>query len=85
MNNIFSRCGSSDSSTLPSFIWEPAPWADHSALLESVPENRQANRTGASLPGRFGDASSPQTFIDSIHGNAMLTPRPRNIARRVKR
>ncbi len=80
-NSNFSRKGRSGSSTLPSSILAPSPLAHHSLLWKPLPENRQANRTGGSEE-RPLDLSSPQTGIDSSHGRAMVTPRPRRKVRR---
>ena len=43
-----------------------------------------AMRVGAWLDGSRPWGWSPQTREDSIHGSAILTPRPRSIVRREK-
>src|SRR4051794_5679094 len=81
MNVSFSRTGASGSSTLPSCIAEPVPFAHHSFEWKPLPEKRQANRTGGGEPSRV---SSPQTGTDSSHGRATDTPTPRRNVRRDK-
>src|SRR5947209_17253321 len=79
----FSRNGASGSSTLPSSIAAPSPFAHHSLLWNPLPENSTASRTGGSDPPRADDVgSSPHTGTDSSHGSAIDTPSPYRNARR---
>ena len=57
--------------------------AHHSFEWNPLPEKTTANRTGASLAGLATEVVvSPQTLRDSIHGRAMVTPKPRRKVRR---
>ena len=81
MKRSRSRKGVSGSSTLPSSIPDPSPFAHHSLEWKPLPEKVTARRMGGSVSLRFV-ADAARSWSDSSHGSDIETPTPRRKVRR---